>query len=63
MAISIEDSINKENTEKTHERKPTFKINPLILNRWSPRSMSGVYFESFYMLNLLCCMIIVNHFL
>ncbi len=39
MTISIEDSINKENTEKTSERKPTFKINPLILNRWSPRSM------------------------
>jgi nitroreductase len=41
MAISIEDSINKENKEKTFERKPTFKINPLILNRWSPRSMTG----------------------
>jgi nitroreductase len=38
MTISIEDSINKENT---NERKPTFKINSLILNRWSPRSMSG----------------------
>jgi len=41
MTISIEDSINKENKEKTFERKPTFKINPLILNRWSPRSMTG----------------------
>jgi nitroreductase len=41
MTISIEDSINKENREKTNERKPTFRINPLILNRWSPRSMSG----------------------
>ena len=39
MTISIEDSINKENTEKTSERKPTFKINSLILNRWSPRSI------------------------
>ena len=38
MTISIEGS-NKENIEKTSERKPTFKINPLILNRWSPRSM------------------------
>ncbi len=41
MAISIEDSINKENVEKTNERKSDFKINPLILNRWSPRSMTG----------------------
>jgi nitroreductase len=41
MTISIEDSIKKENTENTDQRKPTFKINPLILNRWSPRSMSG----------------------
>jgi nitroreductase len=41
MTISIEDSIKKENTENTDERKPTFKINPLIINRWSPRSMSG----------------------
>lgn len=23
------------------ERKPEYKINPLILNRWSPRAMSG----------------------
>ena len=38
MTISIEGS-NKENIKKTSERKPTFKINPLILNRWSPRSM------------------------
>jgi nitroreductase len=41
MAISIEDSINKENSEQTQERKSDFKINPLILNRWSPRSMTG----------------------
>jgi hypothetical protein len=41
MTISIEDSINKENTENTNERKSTFKINSFILNRWSPRSMSG----------------------
>jgi nitroreductase len=41
MTISIEDSINKENTKKSKERKSTFKINSLILNRWSPRSMTG----------------------
>jgi hypothetical protein len=35
------DSIDKENLEKTHERKSNFKINSLILNRWSPRSMTG----------------------
>ena len=41
MTISIEDSINNENTEKINERKSTFKINPIILNRWSPRSMTA----------------------
>ncbi|MER5174821.1 MAG: nitroreductase family protein [Candidatus Nitrosocosmicus sp.] len=41
MTISIKDSINKENSEKTPERKSDFKINPLILTRWSPRSMTG----------------------
>lgn len=42
MTILIEKSIEKENKEKTFEnRKATFKINPLILNRWSPRSMTG----------------------
>jgi nitroreductase len=41
MTISIEDSINKENKEKTFERNPAFKINSIILNRWSPRSMTG----------------------
>lgn len=42
MTISIEKSIEKENKEKALQgRKPTFKINPLILNRWSPRSMTG----------------------
>lgn len=42
MAISIEDSINKENSERTQrKRQSTFEINPLILDRWSPRSMTG----------------------
>ena len=42
MTISIEEAIEKENNkEKAFERKPTFKINHLILNRWSPRSMTG----------------------
>ena len=41
MTISIEDSINKENKEKTFERNSAFKINSIILNRWSPRSMTG----------------------
>ena len=45
MTISIENSINKENTAKTSERKPTFKINPLILNRWSPRSIMAEELE------------------
>jgi nitroreductase len=41
MTISIEKSTEKENKEKTFDRKPTFKINHFILNRWSPRSMTG----------------------
>jgi len=42
MAISTEDSINSENPEYSQsKRQPTFQINPLILNRWSPRSMTG----------------------
>jgi nitroreductase len=41
MTISIEDSINKENSENNPARKSDFKINPLIFNRWSPRSMTG----------------------
>jgi nitroreductase len=28
-------------TTKTERRQSTYKINPLILNRWSPRSMTG----------------------
>jgi nitroreductase len=27
--------------EVEHTRHPTYKINPLFINRWSPRSMSG----------------------
>ncbi len=41
MTISIEESINQENSEHTQGRKSVFKINSLILNRWSPRSMTG----------------------
>jgi len=40
MTISIEKSIQQEkdttDTTKTGRRQPTYKINPLILNRWSP---------------------------
>jgi nitroreductase len=45
MTISIDESINKENTKPTQkrgrERQPSFPINSLILNRWSPRAMTG----------------------
>jgi nitroreductase len=45
MTISTEKSIQQEkdttDTTKTERRQSTFKINPLILNRWSPRSMTG----------------------
>jgi nitroreductase len=43
MTISIDKSIEKEkeNAIQTQTRQSTYKINPLILNRWSPRSMTG----------------------
>ncbi len=42
MTISIKDSINKDSAEHSqNKRQPTFQINPIILNRWSPRSMTG----------------------
>jgi nitroreductase len=43
MTISIDKSIEKEkeNAIQTQKRQSTYKINPLILNRWSPRSMIG----------------------
>jgi NAD(P)-dependent dehydrogenase (short-subunit alcohol dehydrogenase family) len=43
MTISIDKSIEKEkeNAIQTQKRQPTYEINPLILNRWSPRSMIG----------------------
>ena len=45
MTISIEKSMEQEkdstDTTKTGRRQSSYKINPLILNRWSPRSMTG----------------------
>ena len=41
MTISIDKSIKQEQEGATRTRQPTYKINPLILNRWSPRSMTG----------------------
>jgi len=45
MTISIEKSIQQEkdttDTTKTGRRQSPYKINPLILNRWSPRSITG----------------------
>ena len=45
MTISIEKSMEQEkdstDTTKTGRRQSPYKINPLILNRWSPRSMTG----------------------
>jgi nitroreductase len=40
--MPIEKSVEQEkDTTKTERRQSTYKINPLILNRWSPRSMAG----------------------
>jgi nitroreductase len=40
MTISIDKSIEQERKD-TKIRQSTYKINPLILHRWSPRSMTG----------------------
>ena len=42
-SISIEKSLENEKEDKiqTQTRQSTYNINPLILNRWSPRSMTG----------------------
>jgi nitroreductase len=40
MPISIDESIGKEKELQT-QRKPNYEINPLFVNRWSPRSMTG----------------------
>ena len=41
MTISIEKSIEQEkDASKPERRKSTYEINPLILNRWSRRSMT-----------------------
>jgi nitroreductase len=34
-------TMTKDTTDTTERRQSTYKINPLILNRWSPRSMTG----------------------
>jgi nitroreductase len=43
MTISIDKSIEQEqkNTTTSIIRQSKYKINPLILHRWSPRSMTG----------------------
>ena len=44
MTISIDKSIEQEQkntTTTTTTRQSPYKINPLILHRWSPRSMTG----------------------
>jgi hypothetical protein len=41
MTISIDKSIEQEQKGTTTIRQSPYKINPVILNRWSPRSMTG----------------------
>jgi hypothetical protein len=40
MTISIDKSIEQEQKD-TKIRQSKYNINPVILNRWSPRSMTG----------------------
>jgi hypothetical protein len=39
MTISIDKSIEQEQKGTTTIRQSPYKINPVILNRWSPRSI------------------------
>ena len=52
MTISKEKSMQQEKDTtakaKTERRQSTYKINPLILNRWSPRSMTGEELDGDY---------------
>ena len=41
MTISIDKSIEQEKGDTTTIRQSPYKINPLILHRWSPRSMTA----------------------
>jgi nitroreductase len=41
VIYDIYDLKNMLNPEVEHTRKSQYEINPLILNRWSPRSMTG----------------------
>jgi nitroreductase len=41
MTISIDKSIEQEKGYTTTTRQSSYQINPLILHRWSPRSMTG----------------------
>jgi nitroreductase len=54
MTISIDKSIEKEkeNAIPTQTRQSTYEINPLILNRWSPRSMTGEELDEDAMMSL-----------
>jgi nitroreductase len=42
----------KENAIQTQTRQSTYEINPLILNRWSPRSMTGEELDEDTMMSL-----------
>jgi nitroreductase len=55
MTISIDKSIEKEKegtTIQEQTRQSTYKINPLILNRWSSRSMTGEELDGDTMMSL-----------
>ena len=54
MTISIDKSIEQEqkDTANTTVRQSKYKINPLILHRWSPRSMTGEELDDDTMMSL-----------
>jgi len=41
MTLSIDKSVEQEQNATTKTRQSPCNVNPLILNRWSPRSMTG----------------------
>ncbi len=54
MSISGDESINKENSTNPKKKKTTIiSLNPLILKRWSPRSMTGETLDNETIMSLL----------
>ena len=52
MTISIDKSVEQEQKATTKIRQSRYNVNPLILNRWSPRSMTGEELDEYTIMSL-----------